>query len=288
MACTVVFSALMVVCLRYNDGYDLATFRRGEGAVMCDEWMPAIKLRISMDEFRQLPRNPAYKYEYFDGHAHLSPRPKFHHARLDLAKFLDTHLAESLERHQLRHFRDDDLEAMTGTFAGAFQQSLPFGGLNDDERRKASYASLLKTLVGGDGPWLSQASFIAESAYGPSGGILVTLLPGGDPEDSSSYHWSEPTMQPAPGEAQPHLTWIFVNPGFRAEGVGTALLQQTAAALREAGYRELWSTFIEGNSSSTFWHWSCGFELLAGPLSKRAMRRRWEQIRGGLEQAKES
>ena len=255
---------------------------------MCDEWMPDITLRISIDEFLQLPRNPAYKYEYVDGHACLSPRPRFHHARLDLAKYLDEHPTEKLERHQLRPFHDHDLYAMTSVFAGAFQQTQPFGGLNDDDRRKASHASLLKTLVGGDGPWLQPASFIAESPHGPSGAILVTMLPGGDPEDNSSYHWSEPRMEPAPGEGQPHLTWIFVNPGFRAEGIGTALLQRAAVSLLESGYRELWTTFIEGNSSSTFWHWSCGFELLAGPMSKRAMRRRWENIREGLDMEKRS
>ena len=51
---------------------------------MIDDWFSAIELPLNMRQFRQLPQNPAYKYEYFDGHAWLSPRPKSCHAILDL------------------------------------------------------------------------------------------------------------------------------------------------------------------------------------------------------------
>ena len=52
---------------------------------MCDEWMPTIKLPLSKEQFQQLPRNPAYKYEYLDGLAYLSPRARHYHAALDLS-----------------------------------------------------------------------------------------------------------------------------------------------------------------------------------------------------------
>ena len=32
-------------------------------------------LPLTTEQFWQLPRHPAYKYEYFDGAVHLSPRP---------------------------------------------------------------------------------------------------------------------------------------------------------------------------------------------------------------------
>ncbi len=252
---------------------------------MCDEWMPAIKLLMSLDEFFRLPRNPAYRYEYIKGHALLSPRPKFHHARLDLARFLGAMPAETLPSHTLRAYEDSDFEPLVSVFCGAFHDTQPYGSLSDDDRAKASRASLMKTVVGGDGPWLRRASFVTESVdeRGLSGGIFLTLLPGGDPKISSSYHWTEPRPDLSPGDGQPHLTWVFASHWFRAEGIGTALLQRAARELLDMGYRDLWTTFIDGNSASMLWHWSCGFELLAGPASKRAMRRRWENIRAGLE-----
>ena len=35
---------------------------------MCDEWMPTVVLPLSAEQFRQLPRNAAYKYERLGGH----------------------------------------------------------------------------------------------------------------------------------------------------------------------------------------------------------------------------
>src|SRR5207245_1746906 len=54
---------------------------------MCDEWMPVVELPLTLEQFHQLPRNPAYKYELIGGKAYLSPRPKHFHAQLDLAWF---------------------------------------------------------------------------------------------------------------------------------------------------------------------------------------------------------
>ena len=52
------------------------------GPTMLDRWFSVIKLPLSWRQFHQLPRNPAYKYEYLDKTAWLSPRPKFYNARL--------------------------------------------------------------------------------------------------------------------------------------------------------------------------------------------------------------
>ena len=51
---------------------------------MIHDWFSAIELPLTKRQFRQLPQNPAYKYEYFDGRAWLSPRPKNYHAVLNL------------------------------------------------------------------------------------------------------------------------------------------------------------------------------------------------------------
>ena len=54
-----------------------------------EKWYPFIKLPLTIEQFHQLPRNPAYKYEYIDGEAWLTARPKAYHALLTLEK---THL----------------------------------------------------------------------------------------------------------------------------------------------------------------------------------------------------
>ena len=48
---------------------------------MLDRWFSVIKLPMSWRQFHRLPRNPAYKYQYLEKAAWLSPRPKFYSAR---------------------------------------------------------------------------------------------------------------------------------------------------------------------------------------------------------------
>ena len=51
---------------------------------MCDDWFALIKLPLTIEQFHQLPRNAAYKYEYLKGEAWLTPRPKHYHALREL------------------------------------------------------------------------------------------------------------------------------------------------------------------------------------------------------------
>src|SRR5437899_12709943 len=51
---------------------------------MLHDWYRAVRLPIGPNEFRQLPRNPAFQYEYADDAALLSPRPRTLNALLTL------------------------------------------------------------------------------------------------------------------------------------------------------------------------------------------------------------
>lgn len=239
----------------------------------CDEWMPAIQVGMSLEQFHQLPRHPAYKYEFIDGRACLLPRPKHYHALLNLEPKEDG--PESPSLHSIRRVCEPDLKALAEVFAAAFRRIQPFGSLEEEMLLEAARQSLARTRLGGDGPWLEQASFLAEQGQKPAGAILITLLPGGDPCARESYYWDEPF--PADGVAgrlgQPHLTWIFVAPELAGQGLGTALLAAAVRELHALGYGQLWSTFLRGNDSSMLWHWRNGFQLLSYPGSRRLARR---------------
>ena len=247
---------------------------------MCDEWMPRIQLPLTIEQFHQLPRNAAYKYEYLDGRAWLSPRPRHYHALLDLQP-----LPVPAEVH-VRPVQEGDWDSLQRIFTGAFRSIQPFGSLDDDTRREAARKALERTRTGGDGPWIERASFVAlaentqgkpkEEVSWPVGAVLITLLPEGDPTDLSSYYWDEPPPADciARGLGRPHLTWIFVSPLLAGQGVGTALLASAVKALLAMGYRQLASTFMIGNDSSMLWHWRNGFRLLSYPGSFRQLQQR--------------
>jgi hypothetical protein len=241
---------------------------------MCEEWMPLVKVPMSIDQFHELPRNPAYKYEYLNGQAYLSPRPKHYHALLELSPMSAQTTAE------IRPARAEEFPALEAIFSGAFGRIQPFGSLADDRRREAACQSLERTRTGGDGPWIAPASFIAwdRESQEAIGAILITLLPDGDPCDWDSYYWRDPPPPDCIARrlGRPHLTWIFVGPWYCGEGLGSALLAAAVNALLELGFTQLATTFLVGNDSSMLWHWRNGFRLLAYPGSKRTRRQRWQ------------
>jgi GNAT superfamily N-acetyltransferase len=238
---------------------------------MAAEWMPVVRLPITWEQFHQLPRNAAYKYEYFDGKALLSPRPRFYHALLKLAPLRKRPLAGASPEVELRPLQDADWEALVPVFADAFDRQQPFSGLGPKVREEAARKSLAFTRSGGDGPLIEPASFVASEHGYLVGAVLITLLPDADPADWRAYHWHEPPPADCIARrlGRPHLTWVFVKPIFTGHGVGTALLQASVRELLARGFRQLASTFLPGNDSSMLWHWRNGFRLLAYPGSTR-------------------
>jgi hypothetical protein len=222
-----------------------------------------MKLSLTWEQYRQLPRNAAYKYEYLEGDTYLSPRPRHYHALLDLRPL------PAPQEASLRPVRADDWEALVPVFCGAFHAIQPFGGLDDTTIDKAARQALERTRTGGDGPWIEQASFVAVEEDRPKGAVLITLLPDGDPTQWSSYQW----LDPPPADCiarrlgRPHLTWVFVSPWEARRGLGSELLAAAVNALLGLGYTQLLSTFMIGNDSSTLWHWRNGFRLLSYPGS---------------------
>jgi GNAT superfamily N-acetyltransferase len=225
---------------------------------MIDDWFSAIKLSLTWEQFWQLPQNPAYKYEYFDGHAWLSPRPKSYHAVLDLQAFARP-IAEMAadDKVAIRLLQDADWQQLPRLFVAAFHRVQPFASLAEETHLRAAEDCLGHTREGGDGPFIGEACLVATRDDMLLGASLLTL--------------------PAPHSIAnavglPQLTWIFVGPRFARHGIGTALLDTAVQALLRLGHGKLASTFLVGNESSTLWHWQAGFKLLEQPWSLRTIR----------------
>ena len=244
---------------------------------MIDKWFSTVELPLTFAQFLALPQNPAYKYEYFDGHAWLTPRPKSHHAVLDLRRF--TRPIATLPTHEdivIRPLLRDDWQHLPRLFAAAFRRVQPLASLADEARLEAAEDCLRRTREGHEGPLVAEASLVAacKSDGALIGAVVTTLLPAGDPLEWGSWRWLAPPPSDAVarGIGRPHLTWVFVGPWHARQGVGTALLDGVARGLTSLGYSELASTFLLGNESSTLWHWRSGFRLLSHPGSMRVIR----------------
>jgi len=241
---------------------------------MLDRWYSCIRLPITIEQFHQLPRNSAYKYEYLGDYALLSPRPKAYNGLLDLRLLKAPSIVEAHEPATIRPLEERDWVGLPAIFASAFREVQPFSTLNDEDRLQASKECLEQTRTGGDGPLIREASFLAcaEPKKHIIGGILITLIPA----RTEGEWWTGKWPAPPPLDAlklrlgRPHLTWVFVGNLYSGQGIGTALLGHSVNALLRLGYLELASTFLVGNDSSTLWHWRNGFRLLPYPGSQRA------------------
>jgi GNAT superfamily N-acetyltransferase len=242
---------------------------------MRDEWFPYLVFPISIEQFHQLPKNPIYKWEYWDGQAHLTARPKAYHCVLDLQT---SEPPTSVEIHshwsaKIRRLRDEDWERLPCVFAGAFGNLPPFCGMDDEAALAAANSCLDKTRSGGEGPLVEPACYAAILEDDTlCGAILVTLGPDTDLKSLKHLHWKEPPPDAVLQRlGRPHLTWIFVRAMLTRHGLGSALLAHSVNALVGLGYRQLASTFWLGNESSTLWHWINGFRLVSWYGSHRTM-----------------
>ena len=229
--------------------------------------MSPVRIAMSIEMFHRLPRNPAYKYEYFDGNAVLSPRPRYYHALLDM----ESAQLPFPAKVPVRPLKATDWPSLPGLFQSAFARHLPFSALPDTERRTTAEAALETTRTGGDGLLIGPACFVATEGTQLLGASLITLLPPGDPEEFSTFAWGGEVPADALERAEgwPHLTWILVDGWETGRGIGTTLLAASVLVLRQMGYNDLLSTFLLGNEISAMWHWRCGFRLLSYPGSFR-------------------
>jgi hypothetical protein len=225
-----------------------------------DDLYRRIELPITIDQFHTLPRNSAYKYEYFGGRAVLTPRPKFQRGVLDLRPLPKD------GNWDVRPLPAAEVMALAPTFYAAFAGQQPFASLGEGAGPAAARECLRRTVEGDDGPLIPDACFqvFDRDSRGPVGAALVTLEPEAVADDPFAGTWKgDPPADAVERRLGcPHLTWIFVNHWVARRGAGTRLLADVVEALIRLGYRRLASTFPQGNDPSVFWHWRNGFRLV--------------------------
>ena len=130
---------------------------------MLDRLFVTIKLPLSLKQFHQIPQNPAFKYEYINGVAWLSPRPKFYSARLNL-RVHSLVVPETVDvdgEVEFRKFAKADWRYLAPIFAASFDRVQPFASLSDRRRQAAARDCLRFTRDGNDGPLITSACHVA-------------------------------------------------------------------------------------------------------------------------------
>jgi GNAT superfamily N-acetyltransferase len=200
-----------------------------------------VQFAVDSDVFRALPRHPDWSYDWLDGQARLSYRPR----PLPLVRGLGR-VPRRPTRVSIEPAEDRDRRDLLALVAGVWGALDPFraGSL-------AAAPRFARTLDGRDDPW--------------DPGVLVARPADGSPSQAVGLvalnAW-RPAGAPATALAEPGLCWLTVAPGWRHEGVATALLAAAVEAARHTGAGELHSAVSVANTAAVAWHWVNGFTPL--------------------------
>ena len=250
-----------------------------------DRFFPFYKIPLAYEDLDRIPQMPGFKWEYSDGCLILSERMNCFHATLPVsrrearAELGEVRpLSAEYKGVRVRPLRDDDWPALPGLMRDAFSRTVPFSIIDHEKAVEASETLVAECRDGKEGPLVPEACFVAEAEdLGELGGggpglasaVIVTVR--------KRRHFIDADHRREPPDEKPHLTWAMTRFWGRRAGLATELLGHAVNGLADLGWDELDSTFMEGNHSSTLWHWRNGFVLRPGGWSARAMNRRMDE-----------
>ena len=183
-----------------------------------------------------MAREPGWKFEYWDGKAHISP------AHRTVATSLDTEPRSYRSPCQIRPVESRYQPGMIDAFVAAFRDTIEYCDWEDERIRDSARDSVIGFFSGerGDPLPASRLALVShpegkrESVVGAS---LVVGMRGGSPL----------------------LDILFVAPEWQRKGVATALVSSVIHRLHHGGHRRLKSRYNLGNDGSRAWHREFGF-----------------------------
>lgn len=197
---------------------------------------------MSFADFRLLPREPGWKYEYFDEMAHITPRMRLATVRVGVD-------SRSLEPPlPLRGVVAADQEGLVAAYLAAFADSVDYCDVPQEEI-SCSARKNIQGFYAGDRGEVLPASCVAvdEAAEDPvevvAGAALVTRAKDGCPL----------------------LDMLFVRPRWQRRGLATALVSWSLRELLAQGEATLRSRYLLANEPSQAWHQRFGFTVVADP-----------------------
>ena len=199
---------------------------------------------MTFEDFWSLPHELGWKFEYFDGEAHLSP--KCHHcvAHLRLGEFVASISSAAVDVRKLA--LDRDRETLIELYCAAFDDSIDFCDCSKDLIAKNANNDIGCFLNQRRGPINSATRLAWDSRGQLAGGILVAD--------------TEPPRFEVDDVDGPEQLLVMVRPDRARTGVGLAMLSAVVADLRKQKHELLRSAYTVGNSGSRSWHHAMGFE----------------------------
>ena len=197
---------------------------------------------MSLAEFRLLPRDPGWRYEYFDKMAHVTPRARFATVRVGVgSRPLEPPLP-------LRSVVASDREELRAAYVAAFADSVEYCDVPPEGISRSARENIRDFYAGDRGEVLpSSCVAVDDAAEDPvevvAGAALVTRA-----EDGC-----------------PLLDMLFVRPRWQRRGLAAALVSWSLRELLAQGEATLRSRYLLANEPSRTWHQHFGFTVEPDP-----------------------
>jgi RimJ/RimL family protein N-acetyltransferase len=226
---------------------------------------------ISIEEFKLLPRRPGWKYEYWDGHAHLSPGHQTVSVVLegDPLRASERQPAATCDPALQRPVERGDLPELAGAYLAAFRETIDFCDWPEARIEEQARQDLEGFFAGRRGEPLAASRLAVDGAAAAGEPRLVGAVL---------------VLEVAPETAL--LDLLFVVPAWQRRGLATALLGAALQELKARGFTRLESRYHLGNEASGAWHRRCGFVeepdlFLAQSMLRHAHHELWRHERLG-------
>jgi GNAT superfamily N-acetyltransferase len=190
---------------------------------------------MSWEEFEVMEEPFGWKVEYWDGHAHLTPR--FHGVKTKL----QLSVRHAPPNPSLVDVSPDYRDAMLAGYGETFGNSIEFCGWSRSDIEASAVTDIGNYFAGKRGE--------------PLAASVLALVPG----SQALVGLALISRRPKYGA---YLDLLYVRPAFQRQGVGTAMLNRAIDCLVEAGFPTLTSAYHIVNEPSRRWHHGHGFEDL--------------------------
>lgn len=192
---------------------------------------------MTPEEFRLLNREPGWKYEYWNGQAHISPGHRVVTTSLDLREPRSCRCPCRI-RPAVKNYEAE----LVAAYLAAFRSTIEYCDWDEEGIADSANKSVIGFLAGERGDPLSASRVALMSRPEAKGSVVggAALLVEMD-------------------DGCPLLDILFVAPEWQRRGIATALVSSAVNQLHGTGYRRLKSRYMLGNEKSRAWHERFGF-----------------------------
>ena len=223
---------------------------------------------MTREEFEVLPMELGWKYEYWDGRAHISPRPQV----VTITIGVKPRPVRSLCK--LRPVAEANERQLVSAYLAAFRDTVEYCDWEAGKIEASANETIQDFFAGKRGKPLPASRVAVDSQSEADGGKIIGAA-----------------LVVESTERRPLLDLLFVMPHWQRRGIATAVVVAALNELHAAGMQTLESRYVLGNEESRGWHQKFGFVevpdlLLARAHYRHAQHELWRlEKMGGLTEA---